>query len=92
MKGEYRLRIQKVSDAEDGTLIKRKLANIGCNVCPCCGEKRKFSVNLFTGKPYGILKSYFVRSESHTFSNRKEARYDMYSCTSCGAKWESDAY
>lgn len=68
-------------------------ANIGCNVCPECGEHSSMHIDLITGKLRGIGTG--LVSESFTrfgFPKMKHYRINKYQCYSCGCIWESDSY
>lgn len=67
-----------------GKKIKKRLnyqeATIGCNVCPCCGNK---NIN-----KYGP----FVEEIIHLFGPVEVTRVVRYDCNHCGAKWRSEYY
>lgn len=70
----------------------REKANIGCDVCPCCGEKRHFYYDQQEKRQKGtgpIMHRSFTHGD---FPNIKSMRVDCYVCVTCGAQWESDPY
>jgi len=64
-------------------------ANIGCNVCPCCGETRE--VQLENNKLVGIDDGISC-TEAKGFLNIKVYHTTCYKCHTCGAQWESEPY
>lgn len=67
-------------------LRHRELANVGCSVCPCCGETRKTFDYIREGKlNKGIIKS--VRREIKGFFRLREFQIDEYMCETCGTRW-----
>lgn len=80
-------------------LEQRKLAaNVGCDVCPCCGET-KTTLYYITTKPAfastkGIVENFRLEyGRAPLFSRRVPVyRIDTYYCFSCGCRWESEKY
>lgn len=70
---------------------QKAMANIGCNICPNCGENRHFfpSLPLFTKA--GILQSTYT-SWAAGFFRTKYMREDNYHCLTCGCEWKSEPY
>ena len=85
------MKITKTSSDVDFANWKRDIANIGCNVCPCCGERRTiWDWAKVGGSMYGISST---QSTSYVgFLFPKVVYTDCYSCATCGAEWESDPY
>lgn len=72
----------------------RAIANIGCNICPCCGETKSLTEYLKEGVynkgiSGGIYESWF---ETRLFRKSRHMRSDHYTCNTCGAQWKSDPY
>lgn len=71
----------------------KMLANIGCNVCPCCGETE----NALKYISEGIYNKGIFSGITRTFTKGsiiklKIMEVDCYRCETCGAEWESDPY
>lgn len=82
------MRITKTSEQAAARLRQRRQANRGCNVCPCCGEnKPTTSYSLFENK--GILSG--LQKHGTGFFSQGMV-WDLYSCKTCGAEWESAPY
>lgn len=61
----------------------------GCDVCPCCGETKKYLDYLKDDvMGYGILQSL----SRHWYKDGKQYTVDCFSCETCGAAWESEPY
>lgn len=70
---------------------RREFANVGCSICPCCGETKTALNYIREGKlNKGIIKS--VRRETKGFFNLREFQIDEYMCETCGTRWESEPY
>ena len=73
----------------------RRIANMGCNRCPCCDEAMIVSDAIRQG--YGLkrgISSYTIEvpvNESW-FSRKAHKTVTRYSCNRCGAEWESNPY
>lgn len=76
------MKIIKTQEQANKLKIGKEIANRGCNVCPCCGEK------------YGSkgLRIPTCRTWCTGFFKTKHYKVDTYSCDSCGAVWESEPY
>lgn len=68
----------------DDRQAKIKKAKEGCDVCPCCGETKKYYQ--FSNPFCGIEEREEYVSP---FTFKKIA---IYKCRTCGAKWQSDKY
>ena len=77
----------------------------GCNICPCCGETKKYIEYLRQGVDNkgilnGTYRSYYGRIDEEDRSifssiiphESKHWKIECFSCLTCGAKWESDPY
>ena len=69
--------------------VRREAANVGCDICPCCGESISSLDAIKSG--YGLSRgiSHIVSMEPRCF---RCATTDKYHCNRCGAEWESDPY
>lgn len=86
------MKITKTSKNETLKNARRIRANMGCYVCPCCGETKSaleyidediYDKGIFSG----VSKEW-----SRGIFQLRNMRIDCYSCRTCGAQWESDAY
>lgn len=69
--------------------LERQKANEGCDICPCCGEDKSWDFSLEKGET-GIYHSTDTRLKGGFFS--RYYTVDMYECSKCGTKWESEPY
>lgn len=72
---------------------RREIANAGCWVCPCCGETKK-ETDYFKEGIYnkGIFGGLIRKTWAEGLFRRRYMQVDCYTCNTCGAQWESDAY
>lgn len=87
------MKITKTGDTARALEAGRKMANAGCDRCPCCGESKEYTPFLHSGimkVGYGVVwrrgKGFFG------FLKEKCCHVDKYHCESCGANWESEPY
>lgn len=89
------MKVTKTASAAASERMARKVAEQGCNVCPCCGETRSWvdvvkakgdplSQGIFDYPLHGYVKTGFLRGAYMTVTN--------YECHTCGARWESEPY
>ena len=71
---------------------RKKKANSGCNICPCCGESKYFYVDRTDGEMKGLSGPAMYKTFTTGFFKIKTMRIDCYSCFTCGAGWESEPY
>lgn len=70
--------------------LNKQSANKGCNICPNCGENKKFYIDK-KGKGKGIGNGIY-RTYQEGFFKIKSMRVDCYECYTCGCQWESEPY
>lgn len=86
------MRITKLVNMSNMCQPSREVANIGCDVCPCCGERKSIFDWMEDGYyDRGIMGGIAKEYTAGVFQN-KNMRIDAYRCYSCGAEWESDPY
>lgn len=82
------MRVTKTSEQAYASLNRKRRANRGCNMCPCCGEDKPTTYyGPFEHK--GILTG-LQKHNTGFFSSGTVC--DLYFCETCGAEWESDPY
>ena len=68
-------------------------ANLGCNVCPCCGETKSYGNYMKEGiLNRGIMAGLHSKTWVKGIFHMKNMQCDCYKCYSCGAEWESEPY
>ena len=75
------MKITRTSDRAVFLKTAKQNANKGCDKCPCCGKEYN-GVSL-------ISKTWY---ESGFLKKPRHMKVNYYSCSSCGAEWESDPY
>ena len=71
----------------------KMLANIGCNICPCCGEKKSMLEYVKEGiSNKGIVSGLVSTTWTKGLFKFKHMQADCYKCETCGAEWQSDPY
>lgn len=91
--GEY-MKITKTAEEVSAYKLQKKIANRGCNVCPCCHEKMNLGEAIKKG--FGLkrgISSFMISKPIKTglFSSKYKT-VTKYSCHRCGAEWESEPY
>ena len=83
------MKIIKTAQEVNSFRVQRELANIGCKICPCCGESMSFMEAIKNGLSrrgiYSITLSRPVKLNEYK-------NVDVYLCARCGAEWESELY
>lgn len=87
-------RMKIIKTAAQSAIIghSRNKANIGCNVCPCCGESKSNMVYIRNGLLNKGISSGISKSWVEGFFHPRHIKVDCYKCYSCGAEWESEPY
>lgn len=86
------MRITKTSDRFSALENAKRIANAGCNKCPCCGET-KSSLSYFTvGEIHKGILSGLSKTWAEGLFKMKDMKCDCYKCLTCGAEWESEPY
>lgn len=87
------MKITRTSQAALSAQQRSQLANAGCKVCPCCGET-KSEMEYFKEGIYnkGVLGGLICKQWAEGLFRTRHMRIDCYSCSTCGAQWESEAY
>lgn len=93
------MKVTKIGLSEED--IRREKANVGCNICPRCGENKTnfdyIAENVKSGKEApkifckGILHLGYYCTYKGMFRTRIY-HTDTYKCLSCNTEWESDPY
>ena len=77
------MKIIKTKEQADALKLNKEKANEGCDRCPCCG--RKCSLN-------GLRLPMSNKTWYGGFFKTRHYQIDVYTCSSCGAVWESEPY
>ena len=86
------MKITKWSNEVNISNEKRIIANIGCNICPCCGEVKDTFYYIKQGILNKGIFSGIQKSWIEGFFKMRHMKADCYYCETCGAEWESDPY
>lgn len=87
------MKITRNSDMFASQQARRNFANAGCQKCPCCGETKTSSEYLREGVyNKGIVGGMICKTWAEGWFRTRYMRVDCYSCETCGAQWESEAY
>lgn len=86
------MKITKTNKEYSNEIKRRKDANKGCKVCPCCGEKKTLDYYIEKGKGIKGISGGLYSNIIKGFFNPKILRVDCYRCYTCGAEWESEPY
>lgn len=78
------MKITKTAYREAFLKNAKKSANKGCNKCPCCEEPYKM--------PSLVSRTWYDSGGLFGLGKGKHMKVDCYSCSWCGAEWESDPY
>ncbi len=87
------MKITRTKEQIDAAEHRRKIANKGCDVCPCCGETKTRSDYITEQHQYfkGIKSLLPIRKEMG-FIKIRYIHIDRYKCLTCGAEWQSEPY
>ena len=86
------MKITKTSEKIAQLNANKMLANIGCKVCPCCGETENALEYISEGIYNKGIFSGVTRTFTKGIIKLKVMEVDCYKCETCGAEWESDPY
>ena len=76
------MKIIKTKEQVDTLKLNKEKANEGCDTCPCCGIKDGLN-----GLILSMCKTWYAG-----FLKTRHYQIDVYTCSSCGAVWESEPY
>lgn len=88
------MKITRTADDVQARNERRRKANEGCGVCPCCGETKNHFYykcrNIWDrrGIDYGLTAKRWTKG----IFIKRHMRIDVYHCGTCGADWESNPY
>lgn len=88
------MKITKTSAQVSAFKKRKEIANLGCNVCPCCHESisLKDAIQKGHGLKRGISSIVMSRLINTGLFSSEYKTVNIYSCNRCGAEWESDLY
>ena len=94
------MKITKLPYTQDEKKIAKSKALEGCNVCPCCGETKRYhfsqlvikSIQNNTPIKYEGIEYLGEHTHGSIFSIFKRLVVSYYKCRTCGAEWESEPY
>lgn len=87
------MRITRTPQDREFQATRKKIANRGCNVCPCCGETKSWTQYMKEGiLNKGIDGGLICKAWAEGLFHTRYIRVDCYSCNTCGAEWESEPY
>lgn len=67
-----------------------RIAKLGCDKCPCCGEDKTFDYYWEHGVHNKGIKSTGASREKR--KDKKLYEVEHYKCKNCEAEWESEPY
>lgn len=94
------MKITKLPYAQDEKKIAKNKALEGCNVCPYCGENKRYhfsqlvinSIQNNTKINYEGIEYLGEYTYGSMFAMFKRLVVSRYKCRTCGAEWESEPY
>lgn len=87
------MRITKTATRSAVQQTTKEIANLGCNICPCCGEAKTVMEYFNEGiRNKGIFGGLVCKTLAKGLFRPKYMQADCYSCYTCGAQWESEPY
>lgn len=90
------MKITKSLEDVNKEKFKKQQANIGCKICPGCGNENVvdlidyFNLTHEEKQECIIVNTYYV-SDDRLFRS-KSGCIDKYKCNKCECEWESEAY
>lgn len=87
------MKITKSSKEAASFASMRTVANVGCDVCPCCGENKSWIQYMKEGVyNKGVMSGALNKTWVEGVFRMRNMKCDCYKCYSCGAEWESEPY
>ena len=86
------MKITKTNKDVNNSNIRKKIANQGCYICPCCGETKSFHDYVTESGIFKGILDVTCRNYCKGFFKMKYMQVDCYKCETCGAEWESEPY
>lgn len=87
------MRITKTATHSALQQTAKEIANLGCNICPCCGETKTMMEYFNEGVlNRGVFGGLVCKTWAQGLFHTKHMQVDCYSCETCGAQWESEPY
>lgn len=70
----------------------KRWANAGCEVCPCCGERKTEMEYCEEGVYNKAVSGGTCKRWAKGLFRVRYIQVDRYWCYTCGAEWESEPY
>lgn len=87
------MKITKTNKTFAAAEARKTAANMGCHICPCCGETKSTWDYVRKGiYNKGLSMGGMCKEWCEGIFATRYMRIDCYSCKTCGATWESDPY
>lgn len=85
------MKITRTAEEAKAAEERKRIANIDCDKCPCCGETeidKDYIIKGFANK--GII--HWQKTWHEGCFGLRTMHCDCYSCSTCGAQWQSEPY
>ena len=86
------MKITKSADRVNELENNKSIGNIGCKLCPTCGENKSNLHYICMGNPKKGIVNGFCKTYAKGFFHMKSYKIDCYVCNTCGTHWESEPY
>lgn len=90
------MKITKSLDDVTKEKLKRKQANVGCEICPGCGNENIVDLTDYFGLTHEEKQEVITVSTYYVYDDRlfrnKSGYVDKYKCNKCECEWESEVY